>query len=127
MRVLFAAHPSVGHTNALRAVGRRLRERGHAVAFATTIVKAPPRWLPLPEVMRTASEIPAALERDGFELVPLTTSARSLGHAVMVPLSRGYAEMRHALGMFGADMVRQARDVALAIDRFGADVVVGDG
>lgn len=126
MRVLMAAHPTVGHTNALRAIGRRLRERGHAVAFATSIVKLPPPWFPAPEVLRTGAEIPRALERDGFELVPLQVSLASLRHAVLTPFSRGYAEMRHALGMFAADLVAHAGALATAIDRVGADLVVGD-
>jgi MGT family glycosyltransferase len=126
MRVLLAAHPTVGHTNALRTIGRSLAKRGHHVAFATTVIRPPPRWLPAPEVVRTAARIPAALERDGFELVRLRSSLASLGHAVMTPLSRGYAEMRHALRMFCHDAVPHARAIAAAIDRTGAEVVLAD-
>ncbi len=32
-RILLAAHPTVGHTSALRAIGVRLREQGHWVGF----------------------------------------------------------------------------------------------
>lgn len=103
-----------------------MRARGHHVAFATSVAPAAPPWLPLPEVVRTGGAIPAALARDGFEVVPLGLSLRSLRHAIMVPMSRGYTEMRHALSMFGADAVAQARTLAAAIDRHRADVVVGD-
>lgn len=126
MRVLIAAHPTVGHTNALRTIGRQLLRRGHRVAFATTVLKLPPAWLPTPEVLRTGAQIPSALEQDGFELVALRPSLRSLRHAVMTPLSRGYAEMRHAVHMFGEDALPHARALADAIDRTGADVVVAD-
>lgn len=126
MRVLLAAHPTVGHTNALRTIGRALAKRGHRVAFATTVIRPPPRWLPAPEVVRTGARIPAALEADGFELVPLRSSLAALGHAVMTPLSRGYTEMGHALRMFGHDALPHARAIAAAIDRAGADVVLAD-
>lgn len=126
MRFLLAAHPTVGHTNALRTIGRRLLQRGHAVAFATTVTKAPPRWVPFPDVMRTAAEIPTSLVADGFHLVPLQPSLWALRHAVLAPMSRGYDELRHAVGMFGTTMVSDARTLAAAIDAFGADVVVGD-
>lgn len=126
MRVLMAAHPTVGHTNGLRTIGRQLLRRGHRVAFATTAVKVPPAWIPTPEVLRTGAEIPRGLAADGFDVVLLASSLRALGHAVMTPLSRGYAEMRHALGMFGHDALPHARALAAAIDRTGADVVVAD-
>lgn len=123
MRALLAAHPTVGHTNALRAIGRRLLSRGHAVAFATTEVRAP-KWAP--PVVRTAAGIPDALRRDGFEVVPLSLSARALACSVIVPMTRGYTEMRWALRMFGADAVAHARALAETIDRLDVDVVVAD-
>lgn len=126
MRFLFAAHPTVGHTNGLRAIGRALLARGHAVAFATTVTRPAPRWAPVPAVVRTAAEIPDLLARDGFALVPLRPSLRALAHATLIPFARGYAELRHALGMFGADLVPHARALAAAIDAHRADVVVSD-
>jgi MGT family glycosyltransferase len=80
----------------------------------------------VPEIVRTAAEIPDALVRDGFELVPLRPSLRALAHGAMIPLSRGYGELRHALGMFGADTDTHARVLAGAIDSTEADVVVSD-
>ncbi len=125
MRFLLAAHPAVGHTNGLRAIGRRLLARGHSVAFATTVT-SPPRWLPVPGIVRTAAEIPGQLVRDGFDLVPLTTSLRALAHGAMIPVSRGYGELHHALGMFGADMVEHTHALGAAIDARGIDVVLAD-
>jgi UDP:flavonoid glycosyltransferase YjiC (YdhE family) len=65
--VLFAAHPTVGHTSALRAIGAELRTRGHATSFAIVQVRVPlaSRW---PEPVRAASNLPAAIAADGAEV-----------------------------------------------------------
>jgi UDP:flavonoid glycosyltransferase YjiC (YdhE family) len=43
--VLFVAHPTVGHTNALRAIAAELRARGHTTGFAIVRARVP---LPAP-------------------------------------------------------------------------------
>jgi MGT family glycosyltransferase len=124
-RILFAAHPTVGHTSALRAIGVRLRERGHVVAFAIAGVRLPfvDRW---PAPLRAAAGLTAAIEADGFELLPLRPPLAMLWHATRLPSKRGYGELAVAIEIFTAGLAEQARAVAAHAERWRADVVVGD-
>jgi len=56
--ILLAAHPTAGHTSALRAIGVELIGRGHDVGFALMRARLPfiARW---PEPVRFAAELPA--------------------------------------------------------------------
>jgi len=75
--VLLAAHPTVGHTNALRAIAGQLRARGHATSFALAGVRVPfiKRW---PEPVRAAAGLPAAIEAEGATLRALTPALGAL-------------------------------------------------
>lgn len=124
-RLLLAAHPTVGHTNALRAIGRRLVRDGHAVTAATTRLPAPDTRF-VPEVARVASRLPGALAKDGFDVVTLPASLRLLWHAGRIPGATGYDELGHALGIFTAGLEEHARLLAREAQRAGAEVIVGD-
>lgn len=124
-RILLAAHPTVGHTSALRAIGVRLREQGHAVGFAIARVRLPfaERW---PAPLRAAATLTAAIEADGFELLPLRPALGTLWHAARLPSKTGYDELGVAIEIFTAGLADQARVIAGHAARFRADVVVGD-
>lgn len=124
-RVLLAAHPTVGHTNALRAIGRVLLGRGHAVGFAISGARLPLlRWLPEP--LRAALELPAQIERDGFTLLPLRPPLGSLWVAAKLPRARGQEELALALALFTAGLASGARAIEAHARAFAADVVVAD-
>lgn len=124
-RVLLAAQPTAGHTNGLRAIGARLREQGHPVAF--TIIDA---RLPFPEVWPASIQVGFRLSRsiaeEGMEVLPLASPLSMLWHAARLPFKKGQAEMKVALSIFTAGLERQARQVAAHAQRWGAEVVLGD-
>ncbi len=124
-RILLAAHPTVGHTSALRAIGLRLRAQGHAVGFAIARVRLPfaDRW---PAPLRAGAALPAAIEADGFELLPLTPALSVIWHAARLPSKTGYEELGVAIDIFTAGLADQARAIAAHVDRFRAEVVLGD-
>jgi len=123
--ILFAAHPTVGHTSALRAIGAELRARGHATSFAIADARVP--WPSLwPEPVQAAARLPAALRAEGFTLVPLAPSPAALWHAARLPRATGQAELEVALALFTSGLEAQARQVAAGASRHGAAAVVGD-
>jgi MGT family glycosyltransferase len=125
IRVLMAAHPTVGHTSALRAIGARLRGQGHEVGIALGVAPLPfrDRW---PEPLRAAMQLPEALARDGLALFPLSPALSSLWHAARLPRATGYDELDLAIRLFTAGIGRQALQIAEHARRFGAEVIVGD-
>jgi MGT family glycosyltransferase len=123
--VFFAAHPTVGHTSALRAIGAEVRARGHATSFAIVHARVPFSSL-WPEPVRAASNLPAAIAAEGAELVKLSASPGSLWHAVRLPRATGQAELEIALALFASGLEAQARQLAVHVRRTGASVVVGD-
>lgn len=125
MRVLLAAHASVGHSNALRSIGRALLAGGDAVAMAMPVTRTPP-FLPVPELAKTAAAIPSAVRADGMEIFPLSPSLVGLWHALRISRARGIDELEHALGYFLAGAAPQARAIAAAATSFRADLVVAD-
>ncbi|WP_426746482.1 glycosyltransferase [Myxococcus faecalis] len=124
-KILMAAHPTAGHTNALRAMGVRLRELGHDVAMA---LAAPP--LPFsnlwPEPLRVATTLPQAIQRDGLRLIRLQPAPAMLWYGARIPHARGVDELALALRLFTAGMKSQARHLAREIEASGIDVVLGD-
>jgi MGT family glycosyltransferase len=123
--VFFAAHPTVGHTSALRAIGAEVRARGHATSFAMVHAQVPFATL-WPEGVRAALSLPAAIAAEGAEVVKLSASPGSLWHAVRLPRATGQAELEIALALFTSGLDAQARQLAAHIRRTGASVVVGD-
>ena len=123
--ILFAAHPTVGHTSALRAVGAELRARGHATSFAIVHARVPFASL-WPEPVRAASNLPAAIASEGAEVLELAASPASLWHAARLPRATGQAELEIALALFTSGIETQARQIAEHIRRTGAAFVVGD-
>ncbi|MEN9800185.1 MAG: hypothetical protein RL653_3882 [Pseudomonadota bacterium] len=123
--VLFAAHPTVGHTGALRAIGAELRALGHRTSFALVHVRVPlvSRW---PEPIRVAAGLPAAISGEGAEVLALTPSPAALWHAVRLPGLSGQDELETALALFTSGLESQAREMAAHVQRVGASVVVGD-
>lgn len=123
--VLFAAHPTVGHTSALRAIAARLLAQGHTIDFAIVPAHVPAadRW---PAPVRAASALPRRLRTDGFTVLPLPRSWRALWHAVRLPGRVGLAELAEAIALFTSDMPAQARAIASYATARNAAVIVGD-
>ncbi|MFP2959845.1 glycosyltransferase, partial [Myxococcus sp. 1LA] len=124
-RILMAAHPTAGHTNALRAIGGRLRELGHEVAIATVVAPAAFPGL-LPEPLRFATQLPEALRQDGLRLVPLRPSPASLWYGARITRARGLDELGWALRLFTTGMEGHARRIAEDIEASGVDLVLAD-
>lgn len=124
-RILIAAHPTAGHTNALRAIGARLLGQGHKVAMAIVVVRLPfaDRY---PEPIRGAVTLPESIARDGIEILPLNISPLSLWYALQLPRAKGQTELGLALKVFTTGMEQQARHIAEHTQKWKADVVVGD-
>jgi MGT family glycosyltransferase len=126
MHAIFAAHPTVGHTQALRAIGKTLLARGHSVEFAMAPSPPLPSWAPIPEALRASRTLSAALVKDGFALVAVNPSLRALYHGVRTSQTQGYDELEHAVTMFTLDALGAAR----ALVRVGREsrpaVVVAD-
>jgi MGT family glycosyltransferase len=123
--ILFAAHPTVGHTGALRAVAAELRTRGHATSFAIVHARVP--FLSLwPEAVRAASRLPADINAEGAQVLELAASPVSLWHVARLPRAKGQAELEIALALFTSGLEAQARQIAAHVRQTGASVVVGD-
>lgn len=124
-RIFFAAHPTVGHTSALRAIGAELRARGHATGFAIMRARVPFASL-WPEPVRAAGNLPAAIAAEGAQVFELAPSPSSLWHAARLPRATGQAELEIALALFTSGLEAQSRAIAVHVERMGASVVVGD-
>ncbi len=123
--ILFAAHPTVGHTNALRAIGAELRARGHTTSFAIVHARVPFHSL-WPEPVRAASNLHAAIAAEGAEVLELAASPASLWHAARLLRATGQAELEIALALFTSGLEAQTRQIAEYIRRTDAAVIVGD-
>ena len=123
--ILLAAHPTVGHTGALRAIGAELRARGHATGFALVHARVPfaSRW---PEPVQAAARLPAAIASEGAEVLALKASPAALWHAARLPRATGQAELEIALALFTSGLEAQARELAAHARARRAAVVVGD-
>lgn len=126
MRALFAAHPTVGHTQALRAIGGEFLRAGHSARFALTQVPRLPPFIPTPAALRAASGVVAGVERDGFTLVRTPTSLRATFAAARIAQTRGYDELEWACRLFTADALTSARVLIAALKQEHATVVVAD-
>jgi MGT family glycosyltransferase len=123
--ILLAAHPTVGHTSALRAIGAELRARGHATSFAIVHARLPFASL-WPEPVRVASGLPGLLTEEGADVLELTASPASLWHAARLPMATGQAELEIALALFTSGLERHALQIAAHARRMAASAVVGD-
>jgi MGT family glycosyltransferase len=124
-RVLLAAHPTVGHTNGLRAIGVRLKEQGHAVAFSVVDVKMPwPRLMPAS--IASALGLGDAIRKDGLELLPLSPALATVWHAARLPRLEGLDELEVALKLFTTGLVTHAEELAAHAHAWRAEVVVAD-
>jgi len=122
-RILMAAQATVGHTNALRSIGRTLVGGGHAAAMAIPVLRAPAF---APEPVRAAAAIPDAVRRDGLEVIALRPPWSAAWHGLWLARSTGYEELRHAIGIFTAGLAGHARAIAEAARAWRADAVVTD-
>ncbi len=93
--------------------------------MAITVASVPFPGL-LPEPLRYASQLPEALRRDGFRLVPLPPSPATLWFGARITRARGLDELALALRLFTTGMEAQARRIAAAIEATNADVVLAD-
>jgi MGT family glycosyltransferase len=126
MRILLAAHPTVGHTQALRAVGSLLQARGHQVAFAVPRVPPLPSWLPAPQALRAAQGIVARVSSDGFEWVSTPFTWRARVAAARIDGKRGYEELGLAADLFAEGMRDTARQLSAHCRERKTDLVVHD-
>ncbi len=124
-RVLMAAHPTVGHTSALRAIGARLIEQGHPVALAMVDARLPFQSL-WPEALRAATGLPAAIAREGIEVLSLAPSLGTIWHAARIARKTGHDELEVAIELFTSGVADQARDLARHARAWRADVIVAD-
>jgi MGT family glycosyltransferase len=123
--ILLAAHPTAGHTNALRAIGRHLLGQGHAVAMTLAGVDLP--WLgKLFPAMQAAVSLPQRLVQDGFRFLPLRPPLNALLYSAMLPHTRGLDETELAIKLFTAGIEAQSRQIAKYCEQVKAGVVVGD-
>ncbi|MBM4377794.1 MAG: hypothetical protein FJ086_00575 [Deltaproteobacteria bacterium] len=123
--ILFAAHPAVGHTGALRAIAAERRTRGHGTGFALVNACVPfaSAW---PEPVQAAARLPALIAKEGAEFLGLQPSLAALRRAVRLPRATGQAELETALALFTGGLEAQARQLAAHAQRIRAAVVAGD-
>ncbi|MDP1829943.1 MAG: glycosyltransferase [Archangium sp.] len=126
MHALFAAHSTVGHTQALRAIGGELLRAGHRAHFALTRIPWLPSFLPTPAPLRAATEVVAGVQRDGFSLVRTPFSVRAAFAASRIANTRGYDELEWACRLFTADALASARVLLETLKRERTAVVVAD-
>lgn len=124
MRVLLAAHPTVGHTTALTTVGRRLLARGTDVRFALPALPRPP--FRAPEIIGTAARLPDTIAAAGLRVVRLRPAYRSLAYGVVLPFTTGATELHVAARLFSSGAAHYVRALEAEIDADRADVVVAD-
>lgn len=125
-RVLFAAHPTVGHTNALVAIARRMRQQGDEVLFSLVGgARIPPR-VPLPDVIKTGAGLPDSIEARGVPVARLRSPVGMMFHAALLPWARGYGELRRAMAAFTSGACSVAEEVSRVMRQFRPDVVVSD-
>ncbi len=126
-RFLLAAQPSVGHTQALRAIGRELLARGHRVVFAASTSRSIPDWLPQPEEVRTVGRVSDSLRGDGFVVLDLPTGPSRLVRGLRIAGRRGSDETLAAVDFFTSGALWDARAILRAMPAGqAADVVVAD-
>lgn len=123
--ILFAAHPTVGHTNALRAIGAQLRAQGHSTGFALVKTRVPfvSFW---PEPVRAAAKLPQVILGEGSTILELTPTFSALWHAARLPRATGQSELEIALQLFTSGLKTQAIEIYEHAKRSAASVVVGD-
>ncbi len=107
-------------------MGKTLMARGASIRFAIAPPPRVPSFVKLPEPIRVATGLPAAIEREGFEVVRAPVSLRALYHAAQTARARGYDELRHAVTMFSVDALATARVLIDESRRRPFDVVVAD-
>ena len=115
MKILFASTPATGHLNPLLAVARILRAEGHEITFLTgsafraRIESSGAAFFPLPP---TADFDP----QDIFSLVPELKNIPPGPEWLRIVCERIFVEAIPA----------QYQGLRQALDKFGADVIVGD-
>lgn len=126
MQILLAAHPTVGHTQALRSMGAQFRRRGHGVHFATGKVPNPPPFFPTPQPLRAARDVLASLGKDGFSVIETPFSLRATFAAGRVAANQGYAELKWAMEVFLGGIEASALLLTKEIEKRGIGLVVYD-
>lgn len=126
MRILLAAHPTVGHTQALRSVGAELVSRGHSVDFATSRVPGAPPFVRMPQPLRAAQDVLRGIADDGLAHVRTPFSLRAMWAASRVAVTRGYDELGWACELFTCDALRTARTLAAHLVEQRVGLVVHD-
>jgi MGT family glycosyltransferase len=125
MRVLLAAHPTVGHTGALVTIGRRLRAAGADVRFALPALPLS-RRVPMPALVTVAAGLPNAIEDAGLRVVRMRPLLRTLPYALALPWLSGARELACAAAMFGTGVAVQARALEAEIVAERPAVIAAD-
>ncbi|KAB8145907.1 glycosyltransferase family 1 protein [Chloroflexia bacterium SDU3-3] len=123
--VLLAAHPTVGHTQALRAIGRHLVADGHSVALATVSSPLPGASL-WPAPVQVSIGLAQQLAQDGIQLAPLDFSPRMLWYALQLQRRYGMGELSTLMQLYTAGIERHAMNIAIHAVHLSVDIVVGD-
>jgi MGT family glycosyltransferase len=123
--IAFLCQPSVGHLNTLLSMALQMKSEGHRPRFLVPGMSMP-RWWPKVQVLETAAEVPATVERQGLPVERLRPPLLSGLHAIRMTRSTGYEELRHAVAAFSTGMASSARQVLRRLEQQGADVVVTD-
>ena len=124
-RVLLAAHPTAGHTSALRAIGVYLLNRGHKVGMTIAAIRLP-FVEHLPTLLRSTIALPSSIARDGIEVLPLKFPPGYAWYGARLTRAKGHDELALALRFFTSGLKRQTRQIAGYARKWNADVVVGD-
>jgi len=123
--IAFLCHPTVGHVNGLLSIARQMGAEGHSPRFL--IPGAPPLPFRLrPDVLNNVVDVPLIVERAG---VPVTRLKPALGvvmHALVLPWTSGYTEMRRAQALFTSGMVGTTRHILRSLEQQPVDALVVD-
>lgn len=125
VRVLLAAHPTAGHTNALRAIGKYMLNQDHKVAMTVADTRLPfiEYW---PAPFQAAAALPKNIEKDGIEFLPLKFPLAAAWYSAQIPRATGIEELAIALKFFTAGIEQQARQIANHVQQWKADAIVAD-
>ena len=123
MRMLFAANPTVGHTNFLIALAKQSLQAGDDALFALPGLKSQwiRHWFGNP-----ALHIHEKLEKFDIPYSFLRFSFRQGFLAAQLPHKRGLEEVFHALKVFSASPKHFTRELTMLCEKHRPDAIIYD-